>query len=106
MSTFWYWDGKEFFKKEPKNEVFTTIADDTQAAITSDDIQLQATRENTQLRFKRDDFELNYVREYDPLAKFRRLLIRYDRITDEELTAIEEEMSEKRLLFCALKKLK
>ena len=40
----------------------------------------------------RDDFELNYVKEYDPLAKYRRLLLRYNRFTEEELTAIEEEM--------------
>ena len=42
----------------------------------------------------RDDFELNYVKEYDPLAKFRRLLIRYKRFTEEELVAIESEMKE------------
>ncbi len=39
----------------------------------------------------RDDYELNYVREYDPLAKFRRLLIRYERFTESELEAIESE---------------
>jgi 2-oxoisovalerate dehydrogenase E1 component len=37
----------------------------------------------------RDDNELNYVLEYDPLAKFARLLIRYNRLTQEELTAID-----------------
>jgi 2-oxoisovalerate dehydrogenase E1 component len=40
----------------------------------------------------RDDFELNYVREYDPLAKFRRLLIRYNRFTEAELLSIEDEV--------------
>ncbi|MCD6180048.1 MAG: 2-oxoisovalerate dehydrogenase, partial [Bacteroidales bacterium] len=39
----------------------------------------------------RDEFERNYVKEYDPLTKFRRLLIRYNRFTEEELTAIEAE---------------
>jgi 2-oxoisovalerate dehydrogenase E1 component len=39
----------------------------------------------------RDDYELNYVHEYDPLAKFRRLLLRYDRFTEAELEAIEAE---------------
>ncbi len=39
----------------------------------------------------RDDFELNYVSEYDPLAKYRRLLLRYDRFTEDELVAMEEE---------------
>jgi len=42
----------------------------------------------------RDDYELNYVKEYDPAAKFRRLLLRYDRFNDDELTAIEVEMKE------------
>ena len=43
----------------------------------------------------RDDYELNYVRDYDPLAKFRRLLLRYERFMVEELEAIEAEMKEK-----------
>ncbi len=39
----------------------------------------------------RSEAERNYVIEYDPLAKFRRMLIRYNRFTEEELQAIEEE---------------
>ncbi len=42
----------------------------------------------------RDDFELNYVSEYDPLAKYRRLLLRYERFTEEELVKIEDEAKE------------
>ncbi len=42
----------------------------------------------------RNDYELNYVLEYDPLAKFRRMLIRYDRFSDAELVAIEETAKE------------
>lgn len=37
----------------------------------------------------RDEFERNYVKEYDPLSKFRRLLIRYNRFTEDELLTIE-----------------
>ncbi|RXQ96140.1 2-oxoisovalerate dehydrogenase [Ancylomarina salipaludis] len=40
----------------------------------------------------RDNAELNYVQKYDPLAKFRRLLIRYERFTEEELQAIEADV--------------
>jgi 2-oxoisovalerate dehydrogenase E1 component len=40
----------------------------------------------------RDDYELNYVSEYDPLGKFRRLLIRYNRFTQTELVEIEEKV--------------
>jgi len=39
----------------------------------------------------RDDYELNYVHAYDPLAKFRRLLLRYDRFSEAELEALENE---------------
>lgn len=39
----------------------------------------------------RSEEERNYVLEYDPLAKFKRLLLRYNRFTQEELQAIEEE---------------
>lgn len=40
----------------------------------------------------RDENELRYVREYDPLAKYRRLLLRYNRATEEELKEIEEKV--------------
>ena len=42
----------------------------------------------------RDDYELNFVQEYDPLAKFRRLLLRYERFTNEEIVALENEAKE------------
>jgi len=38
----------------------------------------------------RNEVELNYVREYDPLTKFKRLLLRYERFTVEELNVIDE----------------
>ena len=42
----------------------------------------------------RNEVELNYVREYDPLTKFKRLLLRYERFTLEELVAIDEKAKE------------
>jgi len=42
----------------------------------------------------RDDYELNYVMLYDPVAKFRRMLLRYNRFTNDELTKIEEEIKQ------------
>ncbi|MEN8201314.1 MAG: thiamine pyrophosphate-dependent enzyme [Bacteroidota bacterium] len=42
----------------------------------------------------RDDYELNYVHQYDPLAKFRRLLLRYERFTEAEIEALEQEAKE------------
>ncbi|MFW5754225.1 MAG: alpha-ketoacid dehydrogenase subunit alpha/beta [Marinilabiliaceae bacterium] len=41
----------------------------------------------------RDENELKYVKEYDPLAKYRRLLLRYERATEEELKEIEEDVT-------------
>ncbi len=38
----------------------------------------------------RDENELEYVKEADPLMKFRRMLLRYKRLTEEELQQIEE----------------
>ena len=38
----------------------------------------------------RSQAERNYVQEYDPLAKFRRLLLRYKRLSGEEIAAIDE----------------
>lgn len=38
----------------------------------------------------RDEGELSYVKAADPLMKFRRMLLRYQRLTEEELWEIEE----------------
>ena len=38
----------------------------------------------------RDENELNYVKAADPLYKFRRMLLRYKRFTEEELKEIED----------------
>ncbi len=40
----------------------------------------------------RDDYEMNYVKQYDPLGKFNRMLIRYGRLTQDEISKIEEEV--------------
>jgi len=40
----------------------------------------------------RDDYEMNYVKEYDPLGKFNRMLVRYGRLTQDEISKIEEEV--------------
>jgi len=39
----------------------------------------------------RDEAELSYVKAADPLQKFRRMLLRYNRFTEEELLQIEAE---------------
>ena len=43
----------------------------------------------------RDENELTYVKSADPLYKFRRMLLRYNRFTEDELLAIEAESKQK-----------
>ncbi len=38
----------------------------------------------------RDEEERNYVKEYDPLAKYRRMLLRFNKFDEAELAAIEK----------------
>ncbi len=40
----------------------------------------------------RNQLERNYVQDYDPLSKFRRMLIRYNRFSEEEILEIESEV--------------
>jgi 2-oxoisovalerate dehydrogenase E1 component len=42
----------------------------------------------------RDEHERNYVIEYDPLEKYRRMLLRYERFTEEELQEIEKQVKD------------
>ncbi|NOY95507.1 MAG: 2-oxoisovalerate dehydrogenase [Chlorobi bacterium] len=53
-------------------------------------IRIQSHSNSDKHELYRSETERNYVIEYDPLAKFRRLLIRYKRFTGEELHEIEE----------------
>ncbi|MCQ4875858.1 alpha-ketoacid dehydrogenase subunit alpha/beta [Butyricimonas paravirosa] len=46
----------------------------------------------------RDENELAYVKAADPLYKFRRMLIRYKRFTEEELLQIEDEVKKEQNL--------
>ncbi|MFA5648969.1 MAG: thiamine pyrophosphate-dependent enzyme [Bacteroidales bacterium] len=42
----------------------------------------------------RDNNEMQYVENADPFAKYRRMLIKYGRFTEDELTAIDEEVKQ------------
>jgi len=39
----------------------------------------------------RDENERNYVKDYDPIAKYKRMLLRYKRFTEKELAKFDEE---------------
>jgi 2-oxoisovalerate dehydrogenase E1 component len=40
----------------------------------------------------RDDYEINYVKEYDPLGKLNRMLLRYKRMSENEIADIEDQV--------------
>lgn len=42
----------------------------------------------------RDENERSYVKEYDPFGKYRRMLIRYNRLTEAELQSIDQKVKE------------
>ncbi len=54
-------------------------------------VRIQSHSNSDDHMLYRSEAERKYVKDYDPLAKFRRLLIRYKRLSEKELSAIEEE---------------
>ncbi len=64
------------------------------AIIQANCIRIHSHSNSDRHELYRDDYELNYVSEYDPLGKFRRLLIRYNRFTEAELAGIEENVKQ------------
>ncbi len=54
-------------------------------------IRMESHSNSDRQELYRSENERNYTRVYDPLAKFIRMLKRYERFTEEELKAIEEE---------------
>ena len=53
-------------------------------------VRIQSHSNSDRHELYRNEYERNYVAEYDPLAKFRRLLLRYNRFSESELHEIEE----------------
>ncbi|MFV0555127.1 MAG: thiamine pyrophosphate-dependent enzyme [Mangrovibacterium sp.] len=54
-------------------------------------IRMESHSNSDRHELYRSENERNYTRVYDPLAKFIRLVKRYERFTDEEIAAIEQE---------------
>lgn len=61
------------------------------AIVQANCVRLHSHSNSDKHELYRDENELNYVAEYDPLEKYRRLLIRYNRITPDELLLIEKD---------------
>ncbi|MFV0521553.1 MAG: thiamine pyrophosphate-dependent enzyme [Mangrovibacterium sp.] len=54
-------------------------------------IRMESHSNSDRQELYRSENECNYTRVYDPLAKFVRMVKRYNRFTEEEISAIEEE---------------
>lgn len=54
-------------------------------------VRMESHSNSDRQELYRSENERNYTRVYDPLAKFIRMLIRYNRFTQDEIQAIEEE---------------
>ena len=89
-------NGKDVFDSmnamaEAKNWV---IQNQKPCIVQANCIRIHAHSNSDRHDLYRNEVELNYVREYDPLSKFKRLLLRYERFTIEELNSIEEKAKE------------
>ncbi len=89
-------NGKDVFDSmnalvEAKNWV---IQNQKPCIVQANCIRIHAHSNSDRHDLYRNEAELNYVQEYDPLTKFKRLLLRYERFTVEELNSIDEKAKE------------
>lgn len=68
------------------------LANSTPVIVQANCVRMGSHSNSDRHELYRDNAELNYVQEYDPLAKYRRMLVRYKRFTEEELQAIDAEV--------------
>ncbi len=67
------------------------IANSTPVIVHANCVRIGSHSNSDKHTLYRDENELAYVKEADPLVKFRRMLIRYKRLTEEEVKQIEDE---------------
>ncbi len=65
------------------------ISHSTPCVVHANCIRIHSHSNSDRHELYRDEWELNNVSDYDPLAKFRRMLLRYNRFTEDELASIE-----------------
>lgn len=99
-----YCNGKDVFESmDTMTEAREyAIANQTPVLVHANCVRIGSHSNSDKHTLYRDENELKYVKEADPLHKFRRMLIRYKRFTEEELQAIEAEV--KKELSAANKK--
>jgi 2-oxoisovalerate dehydrogenase E1 component len=90
-----YCNGKDVFDSMNTMLEATKWAEENQqpVIVQANCVRIHSHSNSDRHELYRDDNELGYVKEYDPLAKYRRLLLRYERATEDELKAIEEDVA-------------
>lgn len=83
-------NGKDVFDSmNTMDEAFQLAKKGTPVIVHANCVRIHSHSNSDRHDLYRDKNELSYVKEYDPLAKYRRLLLRYDRLSEEELLEIE-----------------
>lgn len=89
-----YCNGKDVF--DSMNTMFEAkqfvIENQIPAIVQANCVRIHSHSNSDRHDLYRDENELNYVTQYDPLAKYKRLLLRYNRFTEEELKEIEDQV--------------
>lgn len=89
-------NGKDVFDSmntmaEAKNWV---IENQMPAIVQANCVRIHSHSNSDRHELYRDKGEMEYVQQADPLAKFRRMLLKYNRFTEDELLAIEEKVKQ------------
>jgi 2-oxoisovalerate dehydrogenase E1 component len=90
-----YCNGKDVFDSMNAMEeaVNWTMKEQSPVIVHANCVRIGSHSNSDKHELYRDENELSYVKEYDPLAKYRRMLLRYERATEDELKAIEEKVA-------------
>ncbi len=90
-----YCNGKDVFDSmnAMKEAVDWVIKEQKPVIVHANVVRIGTHSNSDRHELYRDENELAYVREYDPLLKFRRMLVRYKRASEEELKVIEEKVT-------------
>lgn len=67
------------------------IAHRTPVIVQANSVRIGSHSNSDKHTLYRDEYELGYVKSADPLLKFRRMLLRYGRLTEEEIAQLETE---------------
>jgi len=70
------------------------IANQNPVIVQANCVRMHSHSNSDRHELYRDENERSYVKEYDPLAKYRRMLLRYNRFTETELNDIDSKVKD------------